>query len=207
MNKKTDLTKEHRAYYTATASPTLLEFGPTPYLSITGSGDPSGPAFAEAVQALYPVAYAVKFISKANGRDFVVAKLEGLWWFDGAYDGLTISEAPKRVPREAWRWQLLIRMPDTVTEKLTQQAVRQVSEKKGLPRINDVSFITLNEGRCIQILHKGPFDKEPETLQRIEEFAKAHSLQKNGHHHEIYLSDMRKTEPAKLKTILREPVA
>ncbi len=122
MDRKTDLTKEHRAYYTATASPAFIDLGPTNYLSITGSGDPNGPTFAEAVQALYSVAYAAKFMSKANGHDFVVSKLEGLWWFNGAFNGVTISEAPKRVPREAWQWQLLIRMPDAVTHKLSQQA-------------------------------------------------------------------------------------
>jgi len=207
MDKKTDLTKEHRAYYTATASPSFIDLGPTHYLSITGSGDPNGPTFAEAVQALYSVAYAVKFMSKAQGHDFVVSKLEGLWWFDGDFTGVTISDAPKLVPRDAWQWQLLIRMPDAVTGKMSQQAVEQVSEKKRLPRVNDVAFVTLNEGRCVQILHTGPFDREPETLRVVEEFVNTKGLRQNGRHHEIYLSDMRKTAPARLRTILREPVA
>lgn len=206
MDKKTDLTKTDRAYYTATARPALITFPPIHYLAIDGQGDPASAVFAEALQTLYPVAYAVKFLCKAAGNDFTVPKLEGLWWFDGRYDNLTMSEAPQRIPREAWHWKLMVRMPDFVTAQQTKEAISTVATKKKMPQAEHVSYYQLNEGKCVQILHTGPFDREPETLREIEIFTQKHSLAKNGHHHEIYLSDMRKTAPARLRTILREPV-
>jgi len=207
MNNKTDLTKTHRAYYSATTAPAMLDLEPINYLAIAGSGDPGKPAFTEAVQALYPVAYAIKFLCKAEGHDFVVPKLEGLWWFDDSYSGISMSEAPRRVPRDAWQWKLLIRMPDPVTKKMVTQAIEQIIGKKDIARVTDVTFLTMHEGKCAQILHVGPFDREIETLQVLQVFLEKQGFKKNGHHHEIYLTDMRKTAPARLRTILREPVA
>ena len=205
--EKLDLTKEFKNYYTAKRSPELIDFGPVDYISITGKGDPSGEDFAHKIEALYSSIYSVKFNWKAKDKDFVVAKLEGLWWFDETkYKGKTVVNSPTEVPRSEWEYRLLIRLPDFVTQEDIKTAKETVLKKKQLELVNQVEYFTLHEGKCIQMLHVGPFSTEPESLAVIMEFSKKNNLQKNGLHHEIYLSDFRKTEPEKLKTILREPV-
>lgn len=204
---KLDLTKQYISYYKAKTKPELVEIGPAAFLSITGEGDPSGPVFAERIQALYASAYTLKFIYKAQAKDFVVAKLEGLWWYDQArYAEVTMDDAPTAIPRSDWQYRLLIRLPEYISAADVQQAVEEVSLKKGIVLAREVSLHQLHEGKCVQLLHVGPFDKEPETLAQIGAFCKEHGFQQNGLHHEIYLSDFRKTAPEKLKTILREPV-
>lgn len=204
---KLDLTKEYKAYYTAKSKPELLTIGKAPFLSITGKGDPSGQAYADKLQALYSVVYAVKFLYKAMDKDFVVAKLEGLWSFDeNKYAGLSADEAPLKIPRSEWNYRMLIRMPDFVTMEQLDQAIQSVVNKKQISLAAEVEWFEMEEGKVVQMLHKGPFSKEPETLKQIMVFCEEHRLSKNGLHHEIYLSDPRKTAPEKLKTILREPV-
>lgn len=204
---KTDLTKIHKAYYTARPMPELVVIEAASYLSITGKGDPSGEDYALRLQALYATAYALKFMYKAKQRDFVVAKLEGLWWFDEArYGHVTMQEAPLKIPRSEWEYRLLIRLPAYVDKADVLSAKQQAAQKKALHGIEAVSYYEMEEGKCIQMLHVGPFDREPETLEQIRLFSEAHKLRRNGKHHEIYLSDFRKTAPEKLKTILREPV-
>ncbi len=205
--KKLDLTKEYKNYYTAKTKPELAEISSANYLSIKGKGDPSDKLFATNVEALYSVAYTIKFSFKALDKDFVVSKLEGLWWFDEKeYKDITIATAPKLIPRSEWEYRLLIRLPDFVGEKDISTAMQKVTFKKGIEKAKAVEFYTMNEGKVVQMLHVGPFDKEPESLQKISEVINSLGLKRNGLHHEIYLSDFRKTDPAKLKTILREPV-
>jgi hypothetical protein len=204
---KTDLTKKYKAYYSAKTKPEIIELGKASYLSIMGKGDPGSEEFAEKVQMLYTVAYSVKFLAKAMKSDFVVAKLEGLWWFDDKrFGGLSMEEAPLKVPRKEWQWRLLIRMPEVVTSKLLKQAIQSIKEKKKLPDVDQVEFFGMTEGKVVQMLHVGAFDKEPESLMKMQRFMTQHKFAKAGLHHEIYLSDFRKTRPEKLKTILREPV-
>lgn len=205
--EKLDLTKKYKSYYSAKTKPELTELGELSYISITGKGDPSGPAFADRVQALYSVAYAIKFHYKGEGKDFAVPKLEGQWWFDQEqYAGIGMAEAPKAVPRSEWLFRLLLMIPSYVSEQVIAAMTGSVAAKKALPLAKEVQFISLQEGKCIQLLHIGPFDREPESLQLIADFSQEQHLQQNGLHHEIYLSDFRKTAPEKLKTILREPV-
>jgi hypothetical protein len=205
--QKTDLTKLHRSYYTAKTKPELLEIEEANYLSLTGKGDPSSPQYAEALQALYATAYTLKFMYKAEGKDFTVAKLEGLWWFDEEkYKSFGISDAPKNIPRSEWEYRMLIRLPGFVAKTAVKEAATQVVAKKDIQLAGQVEFFTMKEGKVVQMLHVGPFDTEPETLEKIQEFIIANNLKRNGLHHEIYLSDFRKTAPEKLKTILREPV-
>lgn len=205
--EKIDLAKLHKAYYTAKPQPELVTIEAADFLSITGKGDPSSAEYAETIQALYATAYAVKFMYKADNKDFTVAKLEGLWWFDNAqYGNVSMEDAPLKIPRSEWEYRMLIRMPDFVTEGAISDAKQQVINKKGIALANTVELFAMNEGLCIQMLHVGPFNTEPESLQQIKEFSVANRLLKNGLHHEIYLSDFRKTAPEKLKTILREPV-
>lgn len=206
MNKL-DLTKKYKSYYTAKTKPEVVEIERAQFISITGKGDPNGRPFAEKLETLFPVAYAIKFACKENGRDFVVAKLEGLWSFDEKkFAGKSITSSSIEVPRSEWEYRLLIRMPEFVTKKHLQDAVKKVAGKKELPLGGQIEFFELEEGKCVQMLHVGPFSKEPESLEIMATFMEAHQFKKNGAHHEIYLSDFRKTKPEKLKTILREPV-
>jgi hypothetical protein len=205
--EKLDLAKKYKAYYTAKSTPEFIELEEVNYLAIKGVGDPSQQEFANKVQALYAVAYSVKFVFKMRKKDFVVPKLEGLWWFDEEkYDGVSISEAPKIIHREEWQYRLLIRLPDFAEETDVTNAREEVCQKKKLTMASSVEFFKMREGKSIQILHVGSFEKEPETLRQLEAFIQSKNLKKNGLHHEIYLSDFRKTPSEKLKTILREPV-
>lgn len=204
--EKLDLTKKYKAYFTAKPKPELLDIEKAHFLSLLGRGDPSGKAFVDNIEALYSTAYAIKFDCKAQGHDFVVSKLEALWWYDEKkYPNKTIATAVE-VPRSEWEYRLLIRMPDVVKKKDLDKAKEAVIAKKNLPFVQHIEFFTMMEGTCVQMLHVGPFSTEPETLHHISTFMKANNLGRNGLHHEIYLSDFRKTEPHKLKTILREPV-
>jgi hypothetical protein len=204
--EKLDLTKKYKAYYSAKTKPEIIELPEITYLSIEGKGDPSSSAYTDKIQALYPVAYGIKFACKAIDKDFTVPKLEGLWWFDEKYEGLTFQEIPKRVPRSEWCWRLLIRMPEFVGNDMVMSVIDTVVTKKKVELAKEVSLFTLAEGKVVQMLHVGPFDREPETLQVMAEFMEKYNFQKGGLHHEIYLSDLNKTEPSKLRTILREPV-
>jgi hypothetical protein len=206
MNKL-DLTKTYKTYFTAKTKPELVTIGAAQFISIQGKGDPSAPEFAKNIEALYATAYTIKFMYKAQNLDFTVSKLEGLWWFDeNKFRGATIETAPTEIPRSEWEYRLLIRMPDYVTANDIDAAKETVKAKKGLPLVTQVTYYTMTEGKSIQMLHVGPFSTEPESLKQIAAFAATNKLAKNGLHHEIYLSDFRKTPPEKLKTILREPV-
>ena len=204
---KTDLTRTYKSYYTAKATAERVYIEPAHFLSIRGKGDPSSQGYADTLQILYSVAYAIKFICKARGADFTVAKLEGLWWFDQERFGTPAADqAPRVVPRSEWEYRMLIRMLDGVSMEDLKQARQQVALKKKIVGVERVEWFEMKEGACVQILHIGPFDMEPVSIQKMVTFMKEAGLQKNGHHHEIYLSDVRKTPPEKLKTILREPV-
>lgn len=205
--EKLDLTQVYKSYFTAKTKPETVEIESVNYLSLTGKGEPSGALFSQKIQALFSTAYAVKFGSKAAGKDFVVSKLECLWWFDEQrYGDLSISEAPLAVPRSEWEYRLLIRMPDFVTQEDSEKGIKTVSAKKQLPFVNDIEWFSLSEGKCVQMLHVGSFAAESETLTQMGQFMEANGLIKNGLHHEIYLSDFNKVPAEKLKTILREPV-
>jgi len=205
--EKLDLTKLYKEYYTAKPKPEITQIESAQFLAIDGKGDPSGKTFADNVQALYSTAYTVKFSFKELGRDFTVPKLEGLWWIDEKkYSGISIVEAPTKIPRSEWEYRLLIRMPDYVSEQSVTQCIGQIVSKKKMTRAKKIRLIAMEEGKCVQMLHVGSFEREVDTLKLIGEFMLDQYLEKNGYHHEIYLSDFRKTPPEKLKTILREPV-
>lgn len=212
--QKLDLAILYKDYFSAKANPALVEIGPAVYLSLAGKGDPSGKAFTDAIQALYATAYTVKFTCKSmanapdrTASDFVVSKLEGLWWFDEKkFGGFSVAEAPVKVPRNEWEYKLLIRVPEFVTNEMTEDAIDSVISKKHIQEAGKVQLFSMTEGKCVQMLHTGPFSEEPKTLQRLSDFMTERRMAKNGLHHEIYLSDVRKTPPEKLRTILREPV-
>ncbi|NJM25546.1 MAG: hypothetical protein HC859_08685 [Bacteroidia bacterium] len=205
---KTDLGKTRRDYYRAGATPNLINIDKTRYLSITGVGDPDGHPFSQRVEGLYAVAYAVKFINKQRGCDFVMPKLEGLWWFDEQrFGGVSMETAPRDVPRAHWRYRLLIQMPEFVELGDLPLAIETVKTKKSLRQAEDVLWHELMEGACVQVLHTGPFGEEGKSLGRLANFMTNNGLTRNGLHHEIYLSDFRRVPPERLKTILREPIS
>jgi hypothetical protein len=199
MTTKLDLTKEYKTYYTAKTTPEIVEFDKIPFLTIEGEGEPAGKEFTSKVKALYPLAYGVKNICKKQGKDFAVPKLEGLWWVESDRPAL-------KVPRKDWRWKLLIRLPDFVTLEIVEKAKEEVFKKKGIELVKEIEFEKIMEGKCVQIMHIGPYSAESETIKKMEIFMKENNLVKNGFHHEIYLSDPRKVAPEKMKTILRQPV-
>ncbi|MBP1967891.1 GyrI-like domain-containing protein [Paenibacillus aceris] len=199
--EKFDLAKTYKSYYTAQTKPELIEFEPVWYVTIEGIGDPDGDDFANATEALYTLSYSIKGICKSEGKDFTVAKLEGLWWVDGD------SRNALEVPREQWRWKLLIRMPEFVTSERVEEArIKAKDKKKELKAIADIRFERLHEGSCVQMLHVGPYAIETDTLRQMEQFMEMNQVSIRGLHHEIYLSDPRKVEQSKMKTILRYPV-
>lgn len=204
---KLDLTKTDKIYYKAKTTPEIVFIEKANYISLTGKGDPSGKDFSEKIQALYTTTYIIKFMLKEVNNDFVVPKLEALWGFDNEkYASVSMDEAPQKIPRSEWNYRIMIRMPDFVTKEQTEEAIMIAVNKKQNALAKTIEFFEMEEGKVIQVLHIGPFDTEPQTLKKIQEFSTENNLQQNGLHHEIYLSDFRKTAPEKLKTILREPV-
>lgn len=182
----------------------ILDVPVTRYLMIDGAGDPNvSPEYAAALAALYPVAYALKFASRRElERDYVVPPLEGLWWADDM-DSFT-----NRRDKSQWRWTMMLMAPDWITERMFEAALAAVRAKGAPGLLGGVRLESLAEGRCVQTLHVGPFDDEGPVLERLHrEFVSAHGLRLTGKHHEIYLSDPRRTAPEKLRTILRQPVA
>lgn len=204
---KLDLTKTDKIYYKAKTTPEIVFIEKANYISLTGKGDPSGKDFSEKIQALYTTAYVIKFMQKAMNNDFVVPKLEALWSFDNEkYASVSMDEAPQKIPRSEWNYRIMIRMPDFVTQEQSEEAIAIAANKKQNALAKTIEFFEMEEGKVIQVLHIGPFETEPQTLKKIQEFSTENNLLQNGLHHEIYLSDFRKTAPEKLKTILREPV-
>ncbi len=206
--RKIDLSKKYKSYYTAQPTPELVTIEPATFLSIKGKGDPCQQPFADAVHALYATAYGIKYLCKLWEKDFVTPKLEGLWSYDKAiYHDVSLSEAPLKIPRTDWTYTLLLRLPDFVWEKEITQAIDVARLKKKILPQQEIFVQEIPSHQAVQILHIGPYEKEVESLEKVTDFMSTHDLTKKGMHHEIYLSDFRKTVPEKLKTILREPIA
>lgn len=199
---------QEQAYYKASRRPEIVFQDDAQYISLPGEGDPSENTFAEKIQALYSTAYAIKYIFKARGRDFKVPKLECLWWFDRKKFRITsMAEAPLLIPRSEWAYRLLLRMPPFVSEDEMMTAIEIVHFRKQLPEARNIRFFEQEGGSFVQILHTGPFEEEHTTLRTLEAFIQSKQLQLIGTHHEIYLSDFRRTAPEKLRTILRARIA
>lgn len=196
---KLDLYQTNKAEYATPRKPVLLRIAKAAYLGIAGRGAPGGEAFEQAIGALYSVAFTIKMASKFAGRDYGVCKLEGLWWVDSGRSFMT-------EPKDKWSWRLLIRTPDFIGKRELEAARTQLAEKGKGPLFKEVELTTLNENQCVQMLHAGPYDREPETVAQMEAFAAAQGYRFDGLHHEIYLSDPRRVALEKLRTILRIPV-
>lgn len=204
-----DFKKEYKEFYLPKTKPELVTVSPMNYIAVRGKGDPNeeNGAYKQAIGLLYGVAYTIKMSKKGDHRiegyfDFVVPPLEGFWQQEGT---ATIDYAHK----ENFEWVSVIRLPDFVTKADFDWAVREATIKKKQD-FSAVEFLTIEEGLCVQCMHTGPYDNEPETVAAMDAF-----LAENGYatditdtrwHHEIYLSDVRKTAPEKLKTVIRNPI-
>ena len=198
---KVDFKKTIEAYRARRGRFDLVEVPTLQYLMIDGQGDPNtAPAFATAVEALYPIAYALKFASKNDsGRDYTVMPLEGLWWAD---DHATFTSARDKT---RWSWTLMIMQPEWIDSVMFADAVATASAKN--PDVGAVRLESLDEGLCAQTLHIGAFDDEAPVLATMhDEFIPEHGLRPTGRHHEIYFSDPRRGDPSKRRTLLRQPV-
>ena len=198
---KIDFKKEIPGYKSKEGKPELLTIPAMNYLKIDGYGDPNHSIeFQQAIEALYTVAYTLKFmIKKQSVTDYGVAPLEGLWWADDMNDFLFSR-------KENWKWTAMIMQPEYVTDTLYKDAIKAAAGKKELPALKKMRLESLDEGLCVQVLYTGPYADEGPTIQSLHQFAKDNGCLLTGKHHEIYLNDQRKTAPEKLKTIIRQPV-
>jgi hypothetical protein len=193
-----DLYKLHKAEYVTPKKPVLIKTRPAKYLAIAGQGAPGGERFTACIGALYGAAFTIKMTRKFAGKqDYAICKLEGLWFFEGDL---------AKIPKDQWRWKLMLRTPDFITPKHLKAAVATLLIRGKAREVEEVKIETIDEGQCVQMLHVGPYEKEFETIALMRSFAETKGLALHSPHHEIYLSDPRRVPPERLKTILREPV-
>ena len=201
MVTKIDYKKELKTLYNPPTKPfTVVDVPPLNFLMIDGSGNPNtAEAYTQAVEALYGLAYPLKFVvRKQKDIDYVVMPLEGLWWADDMDDFLTRK-------KDNWIWTMMIMQPEHVTAELVERVRAEVAKKKALPALNRVRFETFDEGRALQVMHIGSYDDETPTLAAMHAYIEESGNVRSGKHHEIYLGDPRRTAPEKLKTVLRQP--
>lgn len=178
----------------------LIDVPTMQFVMVDGKGEPAGEVYIEALQWLYAISYPIKFSSKVDlGRDYTVPPLEGLWWADD-------MSAFIRDDRESWKWTLMIMQPEWITNDMFDAGLVKARDKLGTPP-ETLRFEPFSEGLSVQILHIGSYAEEAPTIARLHrDFLPDNGLVENGHHHEIYISDPRRTSPEKLRTVLRQPV-
>ncbi len=198
---KIDLKKELKNLYNPSSKEvSFVEVPDMNFLMVDGEGSPASPQYTASVEALYPVAYALKcIVKKAHGIDYGVMPLEGLWWMDN----MTQFSVERK---DEWKWTSMIMQPKYVTQDDFKAAVEQVHKKKVPSALDRVRFECYHEGKAAQVMHIGPFSTEGPNVQRLHDAIKASGHQLSGKHHEIYLGDPRKTAPERLKTVLRQPM-
>ncbi len=200
---KTDFKKELKALYRPSAKKfSVVDVPLLQFLMVDGAGDPStSQAYRDALAALYPVAYGLKFMSKKElERDYTVMPLEGLWWADDM-DIFTSTES-----KDDWLWTAMIMQPDWINQEMFERAVEQARKKTDSPALDTMRLESYHEGLSAQILYFGPYSDEGPTIARLHSFIAENGCELTGKHHEIYLSDPRRTAPAKLKTMIRQPM-
>ena len=201
MTEKIDLTKDLKHLYAPSAkAPVTVDVPPLNFLMIDGHGDPNNsPLYAEAVEALYSLSYTIKFaIKKAEGIDFAVMPSEGLWWTPDMAD-FSVED------KSSWDWTMMIAQPELVTAEWVERSRAEAIKKKGLPALERIRFERYEEGLAAQIMHMGPYAAEAPTIARLHAFIAEQGGVLRGKHHEIYLSDPRRTAPEKMKTVIRQP--
>ena len=204
-----DYKKEYKEFYLPPRTPGIVTVPAMNFLAARGQGDPNEEtgAYKQALELLYAVAYTIKMSKMGKHRlegyfDYVVPPLEGLWWQDGVH-------GVDYIHKEAFQWISLIRLPEFVTEEVFDWAVREAAEKKQRD-FSKVEFFPWEEGLCVQCMHIGPYDNEPATVAAMDEYAKSQGYEldfsQGRFHHEIYLSDVRRCKPEKLKTVIRQSI-
>lgn len=204
-----DYKKEYKEFYLPENKPSILTVPKMNFIAVRGRGNPNDESgeYKNSVGSLYAVAYTIKMSYKGSHRidgyfEYVVPPLEGFWWQD---DSVNIDYAHK----ENFRFISLIRLPDFVTKADFDWAVREATEKKKAD-LSNVEFLIYDEGVCVQCMHIGSYDDEPETIAKMRDYAEANGYESDissaRYHHEIYLSDPRKCDPSKLKTVIRHPI-
>lgn len=201
--EKLDLLKTDPNYYKVGKEPEIRDLDPYYYLTVSGKCAPADQKFQAAVEKLYAIAYGIKFLAKAEDMDFTVPKMEGFWFIEGGMDaqaGFVDS------PKDQWCWKITIRMPDFIEESHYNRALAGAKARKAMEGLEEVKFELINEGRVAQILHIGSYDAETPTIQKLHQFIFDQELEIAGYHHEIYLTDPRKTAHDKLRTVIRYAV-
>ena len=197
-----DFKKEMKPLYQPSAKEVVVVDVPAMnFLMVDGEGDPNASQpFSDAIEALFSVAYTVKFMVKKGNLaiDYGVMPLEGLWWAD---DMTKFSQEDK----SNCKWTVMIMQPSFVTHEIIEDAIVEVKKKKNPSSLSSVRFESFSEGRCAQIMHIGPFSEEGPTILKVHQFIDTIS-QHRGKHHEIYMSDIRRSHPSKWKTIVRQPM-
>lgn len=205
-----DFKKEYKEFYLPKTEPALVTVPPMQFAAVRGEGDPNTPdgSYQQAVSVLYGVSYTIKMSKKSAHNipgfyDYVVPLLEGLWYQQGV-DGIDYSR------KDLFRWTAMIRLPEFVTPEIFVWACTEAAKKKHIDT-SLAEMLTYEDGRCVQCMHLGSYDDEPATTARMQQFCAENGLRfaasDSRLHHEIYLSDPRKTPPERLKTVIRIPVA
>lgn len=204
-----DYKKEYKEFYLPPKTPGIADIPAMNYVAVHGKGNPNEPdgEYKRAMSLLYGISFTIKMSYKGSHRiegyfPYVVPPLEGLWWQDGM-NGIDYSQ------KDSFRWISMIRLPEFVTKEVFDWAVQEAEEKKQTD-FSRAEFFTYKEGLCVQCMHIGSYDDEPATLQKMEAFLSENGYQpdfsKERLHHEIYLSDPRRTAPERLKTVIRQPI-
>ena len=208
MNTKFDFKKEYKNLYSSKQKPALVDIPPFKFIMIDGKGKPKGENYQNAMQILYSITYTIKMSKKENNLingyyEYVVPPLEGLWCLEDNKYNFNIS-------KDKWLWTSMIAQPNFVTKEIFDWALNECKTKKTNLNFSKVRFETFCEGLCVQAMHIGPYDEEYKTISKIDNFIKDNNLKNITNnikkHHEIYLSDPRRTASNKLRTILRIPV-
>ena len=200
--EKVDYRKTMKEFYNPSRTPVIVDVPELRYLMIDGKGYPgTSQEYQDAIEALYPVAYSLRFgLKKAGILDYKVMPLEGLWWAKDI-DAFTIDSR-----KDEWLWTSMIMQPPLVTTDLYQEAIKKVNKKKNLVALPKMRLEIYNEGMSVQIMHIGPFSEEGPVIEKMHQYAFDQGYELRGKHHEIYLSDFRKTAPEKLRTVIRQPI-
>ncbi len=201
--EKIDFKKELKHLYKPSAKKVgLVDVPEMNFLMVDGEGNPNiSRSFGDAIEALFSLSYTLKFMVKKGGLgiDYGVLPLEALWWAD---DMSAFTDGNK----DQWKWTAMIMQPEFITRKMVDQAMAEVGRKKKLPSLSLVRFEAFEEGRSAQTMHVGPFSEEGPAVERVHAHIEENGGERSGKHHEIYLSDMRRVAPEKMKTIIRQPM-
>ena len=200
---KYDFKKEKKnLYYPSDKKVSVVDVPRMKFIMVDGKGDPNtSTEYQDAMEALFPLSYKTKFISKKeNNQDYVVMPLEGLWWVENMEE-FSIED------KESWNWTAMIMQPEFITAELIKRAMEDVEEKKNPASLSKVRFEKFSERLSAQIMHIGPYGAaEGPTIERLHEFIEKSGYKRRDKHHEIYISDVRRTRPEKLKTVVRQPI-